>query len=386
MNASPYLIKKLTTALKERLESPMWGHLPTLPTQKLASLLKSVFGKEDLAIDLLAADWKEQKEVESFAHLSFYSLYFCMSPLAPSFALYFPKEDLDKFLMFMTDPSEKRTVQNEIFLKPLTEFIFLKVLKAVDELAVFEDLKVKLTENPIVIEESYCADIAITLGSKKLIATLVFPKNFHHVITSHYASRPLMIEKIDSLLPVPITLRAGKVLLKTKEVKNLQVGEFVILDQSYYHPKTHQGTLILSLADQSLFYVKRKNHEIKILDVAEYDYQHQELREGFMDEKEEDLFPEEGPLDEELELEEEVGEEIEEALSPAELVPLQLHVEMAKITLPLKDILSLNKGSVLQLPIDAEQNVCLTLNSMPIARGELVSLGDIIGIKISEIA
>lgn len=49
-------------------------------------------------------------------------------------------------------------------------------------------------------------------------------------------------------------------------------------------------------------------------------------------------------------------------------------------------MLSLRPGNLLQLPISLEQGVRLTLNSQVIARGELMQIGDVLGVKISEIA
>ena len=400
MTLPPYLTKKLTTALAERKELPMWGKLPEFPLSSYVTKLQSTFNCEDLSIELLQADWKEAPDLLMGFSEDPSALYFCMSPLSPSFALYLSSQDLEKFLIFVTDQDHKRTLSHEAFQKAFTQFIFLKALKDLDELSIYEGLKVKLTETPFSEETSYCVDIMIRVSAQQILARLVFPKSFHQIITSHFSSRPLQLHRLDSTLALPLSLSAGHVSLTMQEIKDLSIGDFVILDHSYYHPRSHQGTCLLVYQNTSLFYVKRKQHEIKILDYAEYDSQINSPDEGFMKGKDEMFSPEDESFEEDLEMESEEnseeGEEmakseeaspsqIAESLSSADSVPLQLSVEMAKLLMPLKDILALSAGSVVQIPMNIDQKVSLTLNSQVIAKGELVALGDVVGIKISEI-
>lgn len=396
MTLPSYIIQKLSSALEERKEIPMWGNLPSFPLSEFASLLKKTFGSKDLSIEISKADWISKEDLEDMLSSSLTPLYFCMHPLSPSFSLYLSNEDLEKFSVFVTDVDEKRTLNNQAFEKAFTQFIFLKVLKHVDELKVYEGLKVKLTTTPALVEESYTIDLAIRFSEKEIVAKLVLPKTFHHILTSHYASKPIVLQRLDSHLPLTLSVTAGKVLLDLKQIEMLELGDFVFLDQCYYHPDTHQGTLMLTFHSKTLMYVKRKNHEIKILDFAGYEYENPHPIGDAMDENEDILFPEEEPFEEELELNEEENLEenipsseplpTAEKLNQATSVPLVLSVELAKITLPLSEILALSAGTLLKIPMNIEHHVSLVLNSQVVAKGQLVAVGDVVGVKISEVA
>jgi flagellar motor switch protein FliN len=64
-------------------------------------------------------------------------------------------------------------------------------------------------------------------------------------------------------------------------------------------------------------------------------------------------------------------------------VPVQLSVELGGCQLPMREVLQLAVGSVLQLDKAAEAPVDLYVNRKLIARGEVVVVEDRFGIKIT---
>jgi flagellar motor switch protein FliN/FliY len=66
-------------------------------------------------------------------------------------------------------------------------------------------------------------------------------------------------------------------------------------------------------------------------------------------------------------------------------VPVQLSVELGNCQLPMRDVLQLAVGSVLQLDKAADAPVDLYVNQKLIARGEVVVVEDRFGIKITEL-
>ncbi|MCF7668809.1 MAG: flagellar motor switch protein FliN [Verrucomicrobia bacterium] len=66
-------------------------------------------------------------------------------------------------------------------------------------------------------------------------------------------------------------------------------------------------------------------------------------------------------------------------------VPVKLTVEIGSCHLPMRDILQLNVGSVIQLDKSSEEPVDLYINNKLFARGEVVIVEDQFGIKITEI-
>jgi flagellar motor switch protein FliN len=66
-------------------------------------------------------------------------------------------------------------------------------------------------------------------------------------------------------------------------------------------------------------------------------------------------------------------------------VPVSLTIELGSCQLPMKEVLQLNVGSVVQLDKPADAPVELSVNGKLIARGEVVVIEDKFGIKITEV-
>ena len=66
-------------------------------------------------------------------------------------------------------------------------------------------------------------------------------------------------------------------------------------------------------------------------------------------------------------------------------VPVKLTVELGSCQMPMRDVLQLNVGSVVQLDKIADAPVDLFVNQKQFARGEVVVVEDRFGIKITEI-
>ena len=78
------------------------------------------------------------------------------------------------------------------------------------------------------------------------------------------------------------------------------------------------------------------------------------------------------------------------ATAPANLnlvldVPVSLTIELGSCQLPMKEVLQLYIGSVVQLDKPADAPVELSVNGKLIARGEVVVVEDRFGVKITEV-
>ena len=66
-------------------------------------------------------------------------------------------------------------------------------------------------------------------------------------------------------------------------------------------------------------------------------------------------------------------------------VPVSLTIELGGCQLPMREVLQLNIGSVVQLDKAADAPVELSVNGKLIARGEVVVIEDRYGVKITEV-
>ena len=66
-------------------------------------------------------------------------------------------------------------------------------------------------------------------------------------------------------------------------------------------------------------------------------------------------------------------------------VELTVTVELGRIRLPLRELLRLQEGSVVELDRLAGAPVDVLANGTPVARGDVVVVGDELGVRISEL-
>jgi flagellar motor switch protein FliN/FliY len=66
-------------------------------------------------------------------------------------------------------------------------------------------------------------------------------------------------------------------------------------------------------------------------------------------------------------------------------VPVNLTIQLGSCQLPMKEVLQLNIGSVVQLDKQADAPVELSINGKLIAYGEVVVIEDRFGVKITEV-
>lgn len=66
-------------------------------------------------------------------------------------------------------------------------------------------------------------------------------------------------------------------------------------------------------------------------------------------------------------------------------VELTVTVELGRIRLPLRELLRLQEGTVVELDRLAGAPVDVLANGTPVARGDIVVVGDELGVRISEL-
>jgi flagellar motor switch protein FliN len=66
-------------------------------------------------------------------------------------------------------------------------------------------------------------------------------------------------------------------------------------------------------------------------------------------------------------------------------VPLRLTVELGSAKMPVAEILKLGTGSIVELDRSVDHPVDLLVNDRPIARGEIVAVGENFGLRITEL-
>lgn len=403
--AAPW-IKKVAEAIEPLNLIPLWGIPPAFPWEKVAQRLSETLNLPELKITPSRAEWKEADELLSGFGQEPLVFPLVTTPLSPSFFWAMPREDVTRLSSWTLGEGEKRSFSDSALQAGFYQYVLLEALALVDELRVLEDLSVKLANGELPRKRCYTFDVAIEYRESTIWGRVICPENYRRAFAEHFGSRERFFSSLHGQghIELPLNLEIGKTRVTKEELQALSVGDFLMIERASYNPETKKGTMLLSLAETPLFQVKTKDETIKILDYAHYyeespmdedefpeDYREDEIEREWEEDldNEEEFSQSEDEGEENVEPDEESHtaeiEEPTELFSPNK-VPLTLNVEVSRIKMSLEKLLELSPGNVLELSVRPEQGVTLTLSGKSVARGELIQVGDVLGIKITEIS
>ena len=356
----------------------MWGSVPSFPWKEFTNELQTSLGIQKLKITGGSAEWKKGNEILSGMGRSPLQLAVEMSPLKGSFSIVFPSEDFSKLSSWAIHPEAGSDGFSDPYLqKGFFRYLSIEGISIIDKLQVFKGLTPKMIDMPLAKEDAYCIDVAIEHEGETIWGRMICPTLFQESFKHHFAqdwnfSIPSHLYKE---LMVDVSLSAGESTLSQKDWLKIQEGDFVLLDHCSYYPKLKKGTFQLSVDNTPLFQAKVKEDAIKLLDYAHY-----------FEEKPMDDENFEKPYNESMEEEAVSVEEAPESpmLSPKK-IPVSLTIEVARLKMNLDKLLKLKPGNVLELGVQPEKGVSLVANGKCVGKGELLQIGDVIGVKITKL-
>ena len=392
-------IKKLETITLEAKEIPMWGSPPEFPWDEFSKSLESSINLEKFSISPKNADWQEESTFLEGMGSNPIIIGIDCQPLTGPIHFIIPLEEVSKLSSWVLSPERsKQGFEDANLQKGFCQFLALEALSVIDDLQIYPDLAPKITSKPLPNAPCYVVQIAIKYKRKTLLGKLILSPSFQQSFKTHFQNQPIDSEKLFEDIDAKLHLETGYTELSQSDWDGVKVGDFIILDSCRYHPNTKKGIMQLSYLNTPLFQVKLKDEQIKILDYAVYiedrhmaDDEIEELptpseeeQMGLAEEEKEESIEEEDELPEEL------LEELPEIQKPDELVapkniPLTITVEVTRIKMSLKTLKELKPGNVIDLPVSPEQGVSLTISGKSVARGQLLQIGDILGVKLTEI-
>ena len=346
--------KKIHALVSESKKIPMWGAVPSFPWEDFNNRLSQGLALDDLSVSTGSSEWRAEGAVLSGLGDTPHTLSIELSPLAPPLYIVIPAEDITRISSWLipeggfTDPDLQ---------KGFYHYICLHALHAIDSLQTLTHLSPKIVEHPFKDQDAYCVDLAMSCKGTTAWGRLILSRHFHEALEHHFANHPLDLSKapLSQNIPLSLTLEAGKTLLNQDEFLSLSEGDFLLLDETAH---------TLSLSGTPLFQVNLMGAQAKILQFAT-------MEEEFIMVDEETT---ENPI---------YTSEIP-TLNPSE-VPIELTVELARIEMPLSNLLALKPGNLIELGDVKGSRVSITVRGKCVAKGELLKIGDVTGVKLTEV-
>lgn len=389
-------IKKLETTLSETQEIPLWGYPPPFPWEEIISPLEQALAIKNLALAPLRTDWKPSEELLSGMGKNPIIVPIELTPLAGKIYWIMPSEDVSRLTSHVLNPNHHKGFADSGLQQGFYHYLLLETLHALDRSHSFPELSAQLSEATALPNEgAMCIDIGISFEKGKVWGRLICSSEFQQSYKTHFSMKKISLQsnEIAKQMEVILRLEIGHTTLPLAQWQQIVKGDLLLLDRCSYDPKTCKGTLGIVLDNTPLFRARFKESTIKILDYAFYCEASMDSPISDEPENEENIYGED-PLKDEIENGAEEGPlwsasetqdlSLEKVISSHE-IPMTVTVEIGKLRMNLEKLLQLKPGNTLDLAVHPEQSVALTINGKCVARGELIKLGEILGVKILQI-
>ncbi len=432
-------LKHIPSALLKSDADQNLGSTPPFPWEAFSSKLAEIFSNKEIKIESKnTAEWHKPEELLNGFGTHPIPTFITLVPSLPSICWIMASEDIQLLMsaLLNIEPEALKVIDPETR-KGFQHFLTLEAMNALSQIDFDKTLSPQIQENQNLPQEnSLCLDVSIGLKQKTIWGRLIFTNAFRQSWKERYTPRTMDVPKpLLEHLNVMIACEAGRTTMKLTDWAKVNPGDFVVLDSCSLKP-SGEGRIILSLNGAPLFRGKLKDGNIKILEHPLYHEEEIVMEQTPNSEEEEEFDESDDELDdlddisdeeefedsdedsEELEedLEEEVvdEEETEEEAHPeADIqkdtataqtsaqaqpqplgtkkpfspddIPLSMVVEIGRIQMSLQKLMELQPGNLLELNVKPENGVDLVINGKRIAKGELLLVGEALGVRILDI-
>lgn len=435
-------LKEVPTALLHLDDIPLLGFPPVFPWTEFSEKLKEHLQAKTLKIDPLNLQWRNPEDLFSGLGSDLIPLHFMIPSLEGDLCMIVAKRDIELLMsLLITNSENPLNAVDQEFQNGFIQFLAYETIFCFNQCNFDKTLNPHLSEKKensdedlkemlLGRENSLSQDISFSFNNSTFIFRLIISNEFRKSWKEKYASRTLEIPLnpiIAQKIHLPVALEAGRVSLTLQEWKELNLGDFLILDFCSLDPESDKSKIMLTVNGNHFFRARLKQGSLKILEHPLF-YEGQINQEKTIDKSEaKEAMAKENPpnneenfemelddftfsdtLDEETpapaeneeggENESENKEDKEEHEEDQDLEPIAAHpkfnrdeivldviVEVGRLEMSIQKLTELQPGNILEIDVRPENGVDLVVNGKRIGKGELLKLGEVLGVRILDI-
>lgn len=413
-------LRHIPHSLLEKDEIPILSSPGPFPLDKLIAFLSKTFQLEQLEINLGQWESRPPETILKGLGAPVKCANIELSPVQGIVTWAMCEKDINALmsLILTKDPHANNTIEKE-YLQGFFEFVALETLLSFNRSEYDKGLVPHLLESATVPSDgTLCSDISINCNGTTFIGRLILNDEFRHSWKERYMQHKMSIGMSPELaekLQVVLQLEAGKTSLSRQEWATVNPGDYLPLETCSLEPGADKGRVMITMNGQMLFRAKVKQGNIKIL---EFPLTYEAQTPMSKDEDDEDEHTDEYFDESELDMEtEEFGDDDEteehsivEKATPAPLgkkdapkqqaesalkaqpaqsskispenIPMTVVVEVGRLQMSVQKLMDLQPGNLLELDVHPENGVDLVVCGKCIGRGELLRIGDTLGVRI----
>lgn len=422
-------LKSISRGLYELDETPLLGQSPPFPWEKLAADCAKALSIEGLKITPGELVWKENDAIMAGIAAPMVCTQIAATGIEGTATLWMCREDIEHIMAKVLQISEVVSeLQAEDVVSNFHRFLSIEAVCLLNQIGYDPRISYKITgftSDPP--KAALCQDITIQLGNHQMRWRLVISNEFRSGFRDLFLQSPANTKQKTDLDAVETTIRleAGRTCLLLDDLLKIRAGDLVLLDRVFYDETAENSHLLVSLEGTPLFKAGLKSGTLTILERSLQNEVYTPMVENVtpttapsnfepsgqnspVEQEEDNPFPdEEEDEDEGLELVEAASTQtLEETLRStpkaksvsvaprptptsdkltANDIPVELIVEVAALNLSVQKLLELAPGNLLDLGLNPDANVHLVVNGRVIGKGELLKIGETIGVRILQI-
>lgn len=441
-------LKSVPKELLAHDDIPLFGSAPPFPWERLNEYLQAKFHIKNFSVSRSSISQKTGEAILMGIGAPHKTLTITISPLNQELYFVMSEQEILKLMSALLSTEEPSLELSSEFTDPFFLFVGMEAIHAMGKVEFDKKLTFSLDSKNMEFpsETVHSFDLSLQLHETSVFGRVIIPSPFRHAWKSHYVPKTLKLplpQKLGQKIEIPIHLEVGHVSMLLDQWKQVKRGDFILLDACSLESPGAKGKLLLTVNGNLLFRGKLKDGNIKILENPLYhedwtpmpnkrfeddednieftdeasEFSHEESEFTEMEETpglehdDDELMISEAELSslegtEQEEGQEQHSSEIEEhathpgaASSPQQKarllasskpvapqdIPLDIIVEVGRIKMSIQKVMELQPGNLLELDIHPESGVDLVVNGQKIAKGELLSLGDHLGVRIIDI-
>lgn len=338
-------LKLVEKALTKIEQLPLLEEHFPFPWSEATQALETALQITHLQISSLQTVWKNSSELLQGLGDKVILKGIAINPVEKALFLALSERDMTEVCsqaLFLQEHQESLT--NSRIKEGFYDFLLLKILEALNLLPLFKNVSLQLTaDTELPPENGFCVDLQVMLPSRAVQVRIVCPQTFLSAFKTYQPFQQGTLLSSSSSIEASLRSIAGYTLLTSEEWDAIQVGDFVILDRCTYDPDEEKGSVTLYLGETPLFMARIKPEGMKVLDYAFYQEETKETS-GFT-----------------------------------------LTAEVGRLKIPLNQLLHLKPSDMIDLPLSPQQGVSLTISGKEVGQGELLKLGQTLGVRILDI-
>ncbi len=365
-------LKTVQAELVDKRELTYSGAPQAFAWERFSQTLGARFALQDLVIQAADPHWSTQDQLQQTVGRSAWPLSFMLGDLPGAVTFLMSKDDIGVLLAIALSKQPKGTLYpDEEFLEAFYHFLAVEVLAALSAVGFDASIAPRLIgEPPPKLEGKVLGlEVSVSTHGRIVQGQLLAPEEFALAWNNRFKAVKQQREvspEMANTLELIVHLEAGEAMMSREELKQMRTGDFLLLNSCSLAPNQDGGQVTLTTKGIPLFRGMLQRDKIKILDYP--------------------LFQKVEPImDIDDDLDEATPTDPKTPIEKMANIPISLKIEVGQVRMTLAKLMELQAGSTLELNVDPDEGVDLVVNGKCIGKGELLRLGETLGVRIVEI-